>query len=69
MLTELYFQVMFGSYFTDAASLRRAYHYPTVTLGPGEPEMAHHTAEYCRDAMLQEAVEVHSQTVLSWCRL
>jgi acetylornithine deacetylase/succinyl-diaminopimelate desuccinylase-like protein len=31
--------------------------------------MAHQTAEYCRDAKLQEAVEVYSQTIRSWCRL
>ena len=58
------------SYFTDAASLRRAYDYPpTVILGPGEPEMAHQTDEYCRVAKIQESVEVYSQIIHGWCRV
>jgi succinyl-diaminopimelate desuccinylase len=56
------------SYFTDAASLRRAYDYPpTVILGPGEPDMAHQTDEYCRIAKVEEAVEVYSHIIRSWC--
>jgi succinyl-diaminopimelate desuccinylase len=37
-----------ATYFTDAAALNRAYsNPPTVVLGPGEPQMAHQTDEYC----------------------
>lgn len=58
------------SYFTDAASLRRAYNFPpTVILGPGEPEMAHQTDEYCRVAKIGEAVAIYNQIIRNWCRV
>lgn len=58
------------SYFTDAASLRRAFNFPpTVILGPGEPGMAHQTDEFCYIAKIEEAVEIYTKIIRRWCRI
>ena len=45
-----------ATYFTDAAALNRAFdNPPTVILGPGEPQMAHQTDEYCELERVREA--------------
>ena len=46
-----------ATYFTDAAALNRAYsNPPTVILGPGEPQMAHQTDEYCVLERVEQSV-------------
>lgn len=58
-----------ATYFTDAAPLSLAYERPpTVILGPGEPQMAHQTDEYCDVQRVQVAVEAFEQIIARWCR-
>ena len=50
------------SYFTDGSVLLPPTGYPpTVILGPGEPQMAHQTDEYCYVARIEEAVHVYQK--------
>lgn len=54
-------------YFTDAAVLTPAYGgAPTVILGPGEPQMAHQTDEYCLVSNLEPAIEAYMQISRRW---
>lgn len=49
-------------YFTDASVLTAAFgNPPTVILGPGEPQMAHTTDEYCRVSLLEASVEAYTE--------
>lgn len=55
------------SYFTDAAALRLPLGMPPVViLGPGEPEMAHQTDEYCRVDRISEAVLLYTDLIDDW---
>ena len=57
-------------YFTDASALRTVLGSPpTVIIGPGELELAHQTDEYCLVSRVENATEIYSQLVRSWCRL
>jgi succinyl-diaminopimelate desuccinylase len=57
-----------ATYFTDAAALRQAYdHPPTVVLGPGEPQMAHQTDEYCVLERIGQAVAAYQEIIRRWC--
>jgi succinyl-diaminopimelate desuccinylase len=57
-----------ATYFTDAAALSRAYRVPpTVILGPGEPQMAHQTDEYCMIDRIHQAVGAYEEIVRRWC--
>jgi succinyl-diaminopimelate desuccinylase len=48
-------------YFTDGSVLTPAFgNVPTVILGPGEPQMAHKTDEYCRVSLLEASVEAYT---------
>jgi len=48
------------SYFTDGSVLLPPTgHPPTIILGPGEPQMAHQTDEYCYTARIQEGVNLY----------
>ncbi len=38
---------------------------PTVILGPGEPEMAHQTDEFCYVSKLREAVNIYKRIILN----
>lgn len=54
-------------YFTDAALLTPAYGGPpTVILGPGEPELAHQTDEYCRIDRLELAPAAYADIARAW---
>ncbi len=54
-------------YFTDASVLTAAFgNPPTVILGPGQPEMAHKTDEFCRVSLLDMSVEVYGNIVRTW---
>lgn len=58
-----------ATYFTDAAALTPAYGGPpTVILGPGEPQLAHQTDEYCLVARIEQAVEAYAEIARRWCR-
>jgi len=57
------------SYFTDAAALLAPLgNPPTVILGPGEPQLAHQTDEYCEVSRIHEAVKIFSDLIRDWCR-
>jgi len=56
------------SYFTDAAALRGPLGGPPVViLGPGEPEMAHQTDEYCQVDRIGEAAALFGDLITDWC--
>lgn len=57
-----------ATYFTDAAALKPAYgHPPTVILGPGEPQMAHQTDEYCIANRVTESTSAFVEIMRRWC--
>ncbi|MDP2004059.1 MAG: M20 family metallopeptidase [Rubrivivax sp.] len=57
------------SYFTDAAALRLPLGMPPVLiLGPGEPQLAHQTDEYCRVHRIHEATALFDDLITDWCR-
>ncbi|MBI4724828.1 MAG: M20 family metallopeptidase [Rhodomicrobium sp.] len=57
-----------ASYFTDAAALKPAMgDPPTVILGPGEPEQAHQTDEFCSIARIEEAEAIYTEIIARWC--
>lgn len=52
-------------YLTDGSVLQNSYGgVPTVILGPGQPEMAHQTDEFCYTDKLKEAVELYKNIIL-----
>lgn len=52
-------------YLTDGALLQPAYgNAPTVILGPGQPEMAHQTDEFCYTENIKKAVEIYKNIIL-----
>jgi succinyl-diaminopimelate desuccinylase len=56
------------TYFTDAAALGPAYGAPpTVILGPGEPQLAHQTDEYCHVLRIEQAVVANRELIRDWC--
>jgi len=56
------------TYFTDAAALLPAYGTPpTVILGPGEPQLAHQTDEYCFVHRIEQAVVAYRELIREWC--
>jgi succinyl-diaminopimelate desuccinylase len=57
-----------ATYFTDAAALKLAYRNPpTVILGPGEPQMAHQTDEYCVVERIGQSVGAYEEIIRRWC--
>lgn len=55
-------------YFTDASVLTPACgNPPTLILGPGEPEMAHTTDEYCYLWKIELALEAYTEIAKKWC--
>jgi len=57
-----------ATYFTDAAALNLAYNNPpTVILGPGEPQMAHQTDEYCMLERIEQSVAAYQEIIRRWC--
>lgn len=54
-------------YVTDGAVLQRLYNgVPTVILGPGQPEMAHQTDEFCYIHLLEQSVNIYKNIILKW---
>jgi succinyl-diaminopimelate desuccinylase len=55
-------------YNTDAGNLLKVYAgAPTVVLGPGEPQLAHQTDEYCSMARVRESVAIYEAIIRDWC--
>jgi succinyl-diaminopimelate desuccinylase len=54
-------------YLTDGSVLQKLYNgAPTVILGPGQPEMAHQTDEFCYMQKLEESVNIYKEIILKW---
>ncbi|MBM3394095.1 MAG: M20 family metallopeptidase [Betaproteobacteria bacterium] len=59
-----------ATYFTDAAALTPALSSPpTVILGPGEPQMAHQTDEYCVMERIGQAAHAFERIIQQWCKV
>jgi len=59
-----------ASYNTDAGNLLKAYAgAPVVVLGPGEPQLAHQTDEYCSVERLRQSVAIYEELIRDWCGL
>jgi succinyl-diaminopimelate desuccinylase len=59
-----------ATYMTDAANLLKAYPgAPTVVLGPGEPQMAHQTDEWCSVERIGQSVAIYEAIIKDWCKL
>ena len=57
-----------ATYFTDAAALKPSMgNPPTIILGPGEPELAHQTDEYCYVSRIEEAQDIYGRLIEQWC--
>jgi succinyl-diaminopimelate desuccinylase len=54
-------------FFSDASVFQPHYACPTIILGPGEPQAAHETDEYCRVDKIREAEEIYLRVIESWC--
>lgn len=53
-------------YLTDGSVLQAAYGgVPTVILGPGQPEMAHQTDEFCYTKKIEQAVNIYKHIILN----
>ena len=56
------------SYFTDAAALRLPLGMPPVLiLGPGEPQQAHQTDEFCHVHRIHETTALFEDLITDWC--
>ncbi len=57
---------------TDGADLKRGYvangcgEVPTIILGPGQPELAHQTDEWCSIRRVDESVEIFERVMREW---
>ena len=59
-----------ATYMTDAANLLKVYSgAPTVILGPGEPQMAHQTDEWCSVERIRQSVAIYEAIIKDWCKL
>ena len=57
-------------YLTDGAVLQRFYGgVPTIILGPGQPEMAHQTDEFCYIDKINQAVEIYKEIICKRSKL
>lgn len=57
-------------YMTDGAVLQKSYNgVPTIILGPGQPEMAHQTDEFCYTTKIEEAVSIYKNIILKYGNL
>ena len=53
---------------TDGADLKRGYGgtVPTVIIGPGQPDMAHQTDEWCSVNRIDQSVEIFERIMREW---
>ena len=57
------------AYFTDASALKPVIgNPPTVILGPGQPEMAHQTDEFCYTSKITDATKLFEELIIDWQR-
>jgi len=55
------------SYFTDASALKgQIGDPPTVVLGPGQPEMAHQTNEFCYAEKITQSTVLFERLIIDW---
>ena len=60
-------EVKTATYMTDAANLLKVYGgAPTVVLGPGEPQQAHQTDEYCSMERIRQSVALYEALIDDW---
>ena len=58
-----------ATFFTDASVLTPTFGYPpTIILGPGEPDMAHKTDEFCEISKIEEGEEIYTRIAEAWNR-
>jgi succinyl-diaminopimelate desuccinylase len=56
-----------ATYFTDAAVLNAVYRdVPICVLGPGEPQLAHQTDEYCLVDRVEQSVDMYAELLRDW---
>jgi len=61
-------EIASAPYFTDASVLTPAIGSPpTAVIGPGELALAHQTDEFCFVSRIEEATEIYSRVIRSWC--
>ncbi len=54
-------------YLTDGSVLQDYYNnVPTIILGPGQPEMAHQTDEFCFISKIEQAVNIYKNIIINW---
>jgi succinyl-diaminopimelate desuccinylase len=59
-----------ATYMTDAANLLKVYRgAPTVVLGPGEPELAHQTDEWCSMERIRQSVALYEALIADWIKV
>jgi succinyl-diaminopimelate desuccinylase len=55
------------AYLTDGSVLQKYYNdIPAIILGPGQPEMAHQTDEFCYISKIEQAVSIYKNIILKW---
>lgn len=54
-------------FFSDASVFHPRFDCPTVILGPGEPDAAHQTDEYCHVEKIEAAVSIYQHVINAWC--
>jgi succinyl-diaminopimelate desuccinylase len=60
-------QARSATYFTDAAVLNAVYRdVPICVLGPGEPQLAHQTDEYCLVDRVEQSVDMYAELLRAW---
>ena len=60
-------QARSATYFTDAAVLNAVYRdVPICVLGPGEPQLAHQTDEYCLVDRVDQSVDIYAELLREW---
>jgi succinyl-diaminopimelate desuccinylase len=68
VITDRASEIGGATFFTDAGALKPGMgNPPTVILGPGEPELAHQTDEYCFVSRIEEAEAIYSELIARWC--
>jgi len=61
-------EIAAAPYFTDASVLTPAVGSPpTAIIGPGELALAHQTDEYCLVSRIEQATEIYSRMIRTWC--
>lgn len=61
------FELKTATFFSDAAVLVPALGgVPALILGPGEPQMAHQTDEWCSVARIRQAQEIYRRLICDW---